>query len=121
MRPALSPVSSLAGGGGPMACLGDNFEEYKQTTKTGAIAAHDLKLCPLVMRVIGMKGVWNMDARASGISANDDADADQDDIMAQAAHSQVSTMARYVRGTIGTLRKVANLRAAHRADRKPND
>lgn len=133
---------------------------YKQTTKTGAIAVHDLKLCPLVMRVIGMvpqdcrvgpliidetagrpfaehsyarewriiaesagipKAVWNMDARAGGISEADDAGADLDDIRSQAAHSQVSTTARYVRGTIGKSRKVAKLRAAHRAERKPND
>lgn len=140
--------------------LGENFEVYKQTTKTGAIAAHDLKLCPLIMRVIGMipqdrrvgpliideaagrpfaehayarewriiaesagipKGVWNMDARAGGISEADDAGADLDDIRSQAAHSQVSTTVRYVRGTIGKSRKVAKLRAAHRAERTTND
>jgi hypothetical protein len=140
--------------------LGDKFELYKRTTKTGAIAAHDLKLCPLTMKIIAMvapdrrvgplivdetagrpyaehayarewrviaeaagvpKGVWNMDARAGGISEADDAGADLDDIRSQAAHSQVSTTARYVRGTIGKSRKVAKLRAAHRAERKPND
>ncbi len=140
--------------------LSAEFEVYKQTTKTGAIAAHDLKLCPLIMRIIALvpadrrvgpiimdetagrpyaehayarewravaekagipKGVWNMDARAGGISEADDAGADLDDIRSAAAHSQVSTTARYVRGTIGKSRKVARLRVAHRAERKSND
>lgn len=140
--------------------LSNGFELYKITTKTGAIAAHDLKLCPLVMKVIGLipsdrrvgplivdetagrpyaehayarewrivadavgipKGVWNMDARAGGISEADEAGAALDDIRSQAAHSQASTTARYVRGTIGKSRKVALLRTAHRAERKPND
>jgi len=140
--------------------LSANFEIYKVTTKTGAIAAHDLKLCPLVMKVLGMvpserrigplivdeiagrpyaehayarewrviaeaakvpKAVWNMDARAGGISEADDAGADLDDIRSQAAHSQASTTARYIRGTIGKSRRVARLRTAHRAERKPND
>ena len=140
--------------------LSSDFELYKQTTKTGAIAAHDLKLCPLTMKMIALvaadrrvgpiimdetagrpyaehayarewravaekagipKGVWNMDARAGGISEADDAGADLDDIRSAAAHSQASTTARYVRGTIGKSRKVARLRAAHRAERTSND
>ena len=140
--------------------LNAEFEVYKETTKTGAIAAHDLKLCPLTMKMIALipadrrvgpiimdeeasrpyaehaytrewravadkagipKGVFNMDARAGGISEADEAGADLDDIRSAAAHSQVSTTARYVRGTIGKSRKVARLRAAHRAERKPND
>lgn len=137
-----------------------DFELYKATTKTGAVAAHDLRLCPLVMKVMeripadrrvgplivdetagrpyaehayarewravaelaGLpRGVWNMDARAGGISEADDAGADLDDIRSQAAHSQASTTARYVRGTIGKSRKVAKLRSAHRAERSAND
>ncbi|WP_442756597.1 integrase [Methylocystis sp. JAN1] len=140
--------------------LSNDFEIYKETTKTGAIAAHDLKLCPLVMKVVGMipadrrvgplivdeeagrpyaehayarewrviadaagvpQGVWNMDARAGGISEADDAGAALDDIRSQAAHAQAATTARYVRGTIGKSRKVAKLRAAHRAERQSND
>lgn len=140
--------------------LSADFELYKQTTKTGAIAAHDLKLCPLAMKVIALvpsdrrlgpliidehagrpyaehayprewraiadeagvpRNVWNMDARAGGISEADDAGAELDDIRSQAAHTQISTTARYVRGTIGKSRKVAKLRAAHRVERKPND
>jgi hypothetical protein len=136
------------------------FEIYKETTKTGAIAAHDLKLCPLVIKVVGMvpadrrvgpliideeagrpyaedayarewriiadaagipKDVWNMDARAGGISEADDAGAALDDIRSQAAHAQAATTARYVRGTIGKSSKVANLRAEHLAERQPND
>ncbi len=137
-----------------------SFEIFKDTTKTGQTAAHDLRLCPLVMRVIGNvpadcrvgplivdetagrpyaqhayarewravaeeagipKDIWNMDARAGGISEAEDAGADLDDIRATAAHSQTSTTIRYFRGTIGKSRKVAQLRAAHRAERKPND
>lgn len=30
-----------------------DFEIYKETTKTGAIAAHDLKLCPMTMELLG--------------------------------------------------------------------
>lgn len=67
------------------------------------------------------KSVRNMDARAGGISEADEAGAALDDIRSQAAHSQASTTARYVRGTIGKSRTVAQLRAAHRAERKRND
>lgn len=140
--------------------LANDFEVYKQTTKTGAVAAHDLKLCPLVMTIIALvppdrrvgpliideraarpyaewaygqqwrimadkaglpKGVWNMDARSGGISEADDAGAELDDIRSAAAHSQASTTARYIRGTIGKSKKVARLRAAHRAEHKSND
>lgn len=139
--------------------LANDFEIYKQTTKTGAIAAHDLKLCPMTMTIIAMvaaerrvgpliidetagrpyaehayarewrliadaagipRSIRNMDARAGGISEADDAGADLDDIRSQAAHALASTTARYVRGTIGKSRKVARLRAAHRAERTPN-
>jgi len=48
--------------------LGDNFEEYKQTTKTGAIAAHDLKLCPLVIDATAVRS-QNIPMRASGESS----------------------------------------------------
>ena len=58
--------------------------------------------------------VWNMDARAGGISEADDAGADLDSIRSAAGHTQASTTARYVRGTIGKSRKVAELRLAHR-------
>jgi hypothetical protein len=140
--------------------LSADFEIYKLTTKTGAVAAHDLKLCSLIMKIVAMvpadrrvgplivdeiagrpyaehayarewrivaraagvpAGIWNMDARAGGISEADDAGAALDDIRSQAAHAQASTTARYVRGTIGKSRKVAQLRTAHRAERKPNE
>jgi hypothetical protein len=125
----------------------------KETTKTGAHAAHDLKLCTIVMSLIAKipasarlgpliidekagrpyaehaysrewrevaraagvpDQVWNMDARAGGISEADDAGADLDSIRSAAGHTQASTTARYVRGTIGKSRKVAELRLAHR-------
>lgn len=57
------------------------------------------------------KNVWNMVARAGGIS---EAGAELDEIRSSAAHSQTSRTIRYVRGTIGKSRKVATLRAAHR-------
>jgi hypothetical protein len=125
----------------------------KQTTKTGADVAHDLKLCPITMSVISKipsaarvgpliidenvgrpyaehayarewrvvaraagvpDQVWNMDARAGGISEADDAGADLDSIRSAAAHTQASTTVRYVRGSIGKSRKVAELRLQHR-------
>jgi hypothetical protein len=126
----------------------------KETSKSGADVAHDLKLCPIVMDVLSRvpadhrvgplivdedagrpyaehayarefrkiaraadipDDVWNMDARAGGISEADDAGADLDLIKSAAGHTQSSTTARYVRGTIGKSRKVAELRQAHRA------
>ncbi|MGI4767934.1 MAG: hypothetical protein ACRYGP_23065 [Janthinobacterium lividum] len=133
--------------------INDRFEIFKATTKTGAIAAHDLSLCPETMRLLQLvpaakrigpliideeagrpyatdgyarewraiadkagipKHVWNMDARAGAITEADDAGADLDEIRAVAAHSQASTTARYVRGSIGKSRNVAKLRAAQR-------
>jgi hypothetical protein len=133
--------------------LGNNLEVFKNTTKTGQTAAHDLKLIPMVLRVLSLipadqrvgpliidekaqrpyaahgyarewravanaagipRSVWNMDARAGGISEADDAGADLDDIRSTAAHAQASTTARYVRGTIGKSRKVTRLRQTHR-------
>jgi hypothetical protein len=65
--------------------------------------------------------VWNMDARAGGISEADDAGADIDSIRSSAGHTQASTTARYVRGTIGKSRKVAQLRRAHREKQGVNE
>lgn len=126
----------------------------KVTSKTGAIAAHDLTLCPhvqavaahvpaesrigpliidetagrpyagdafarewrIVARAAGTPDhVWNMDARAGAITEAEDAGADLDEARAVAAHTQVSTTARYSRGAVGKSRKVATLRIAHRA------
>ncbi len=133
--------------------LGSDLVVFKDTTKTGQTAAHDLKLFPMVIDILNRippdrrigplivdetagrpyaehayardwrtvaraagvpDDVWNMDARAGGISEADDAGAELDDIRSSAAHSQASTTARYVRGTIGKSRKVAKLRQAHR-------
>lgn len=70
-----------------------------------------------IARVAGIPdAVWNMDARAGGISEADDAGAELDAIRSAAGHSQMSTTVRYIRGTIGKSRKVANLRRAHRAE-----
>jgi hypothetical protein len=65
--------------------------------------------------------VQNMDARAGGISEADDAGAPLDFIGSAAGHTQPSTTLRYVRGTIGKSRKVAELRQAHRAKQGVND
>ena len=136
--------------------INSEFEIYKETTKTGATAAHDLKLCPITMRVLQLipaasrigpliidenagrpyatdgyarewrviakqagvpNHVWNMDARSGGISEADDAGAEIDEIRSAAAHTQASTTARYIRGTIGKSRKVASLRAAYRSEK----
>jgi hypothetical protein len=63
----------------------------------------------------------NMDARAGGISEADDAGADLDSIRSHAGHTQASTTARYIRGTIGKSRKVAELRLAHRKASRKHD
>ncbi|MFL9827553.1 integrase [Rhodoplanes sp. SY1] len=136
--------------------IGSDLTVTKETTKTGAMVAHDLRLCPLVLalldqvpaerrvgpliidetagrpyaehayarewRVIARAAgipdaVWNMDARSGGISEADDAGADLDLIRSAAGHTQASTTARYVRGTIGKSRKVAELRLAHRTSK----
>lgn len=125
----------------------------KDTTKTGAEAAHDLTLCPIVIEVLEMipierrvgpviveeksgrpyaewmyarewrriatladvpADIWNMDARAGGISEADDAGAEIDMIRSAAAHSQATMTTRYIRSTIGKSRAVARLRSAHR-------
>jgi hypothetical protein len=137
--------------------ISSEFTIVKETTKTGADVAHDLKLCPIVMdalskiptdrrvgpfiidensgrpyamhaytrewRVIARAAgipdqVWNMDARAGGISEGDDAGADLDMLRSAAGHTQTSTTARYIRGTIGKSRTVAKLRQAHRAQKQ---
>lgn len=126
----------------------------KETTKTGAIVAHDLRLLPLVTKVLAHvpadrrigpvivdetagrpyaehaygrewramadaaglpREVWNMDARAGAITEAEDAGADLDTIRGAVGHTQASTTARYSRGATGKSRKVAELRAAHRA------
>lgn len=58
--------------------------------------------------------LWNMDARAGGITEADDAGAKLDYIRSAAGHTQVSTTVRYVRGSLGKSRNVAELRQAHR-------
>jgi integrase len=134
--------------------ISDRLVVRKETTKTGAIVAHDLNYCPLVVglldkvppecrvgpliidekagrpyaedaygrewrivaRAAGIPDqVWNMDARAGGVSEADEAGADTDSIRAQTGHTQSSTTERYKRGgNIEKSRKVAELRIAHR-------
>lgn len=130
----------------------------KETTKTGAIVAHDFALYPLVMELLALvppekrvgplivdersgrpyaegvyarewrtvadkagipRSVWNMHARAGGISEADEAGASLEEIGHQTGQSQPATTARYVRGTIEKTRKVARLRLAYRAEHKP--
>jgi hypothetical protein len=59
--------------------------------------------------------IKNMDARAGAITAADDALASLDDIRSSAGHSQASTTVRYVRGSSGKSKHVAELRLLHRA------
>ena len=132
------------------------MEIYKTTTKTGAMVAHDLASCPLVVQTLALipaerrigpaiideehsrpyaehayarewriiarqagipNHIWNMDARAGGISEADEAGARIEDIQRQAGHSQVSTTQRYARAPIGKSRRVAELRKAHRTEK----
>lgn len=78
----------------------------------------------VIARAAGIPdAVWNMDARAGGISEADDAGAELDEIRSAAGHSQMSTTLRYVRGAIWKSRRVAHLRRAHQTeqngDRQP--
>lgn len=132
----------------------------KETTKTGAMVAHDFKLCPFVYSILSRvpahqrigpliidekagrpyaahaytrewcsiaraagvpDHVWDMDARAGGISEGDEAGADLDMLRSAAGHTQASTTARYIRGTMGKSRKVAELRQAHREAARKHD
>lgn len=135
--------------------LANDLELRKETTKTGAVVAHDLKLCPLVLdlldrvpadrrvgpliidesagrpyadsaygrewrkvaRAAGIPDhIWNMDARAGGVSEADEAGADTDLIRSQTGHSQPATTERYKRGgNLSKSRRVAEMRLAHRA------
>lgn len=70
----------------------------------------------VVARAAGIPDeVWNMDARAGAISEADDALAPLDEIRSTAGHSQTSTTVRYIRGSAGKARHVAELRLQHRA------
>ncbi|WP_142249700.1 integrase [Bradyrhizobium sp. UNPF46] len=59
--------------------------------------------------------VKNSHARAGAISEADDALAPIEEIQSSAGHTQQSTTRRYIRGTIGKSRHVAELRQLHRA------
>ena len=66
------------------------------------------------------KSIKNMDARAGAISEADDALAPLDEIRSTAGHAQSSTTTRYIRGTAGKSKHVAELRQLHR-DRKRDE
>jgi hypothetical protein len=86
--------------------------------KAGRPYAHDAygREWRLVARAAGIPDkVWNMDARAGGITEAEDADATLDHIRSAAAHSQASTTIRYSRGAVGKSQEVAWLRQAFRA------
>jgi len=69
----------------------------------------------IVARAAGIPdAVKNMDARAGAISEADDALAPLDEIRSTAGHSQASTTIRYVRGSAGKSKHVAELRRLHR-------
>jgi xanthine dehydrogenase YagT iron-sulfur-binding subunit len=58
--------------------------------------------------------VWNIDARAGGITEAEDAGAPTDHTRSTAGHTQISTTLGYSRGAVGKSREVAKLRQAHR-------
>jgi hypothetical protein len=62
--------------------------------------------------------VWNMDARAGGISEGYDAGASQTDNMKQAGHRRGETSARYNRSSLPQTSRVARLRLAKRDENK---
>jgi len=73
----------------------------------------------IVARAAGIPDhVKNMDARAGAISEADEALAHLDEIRSTAGHSQSSTTLRYVRGSAGKSKHVAELRQLHRASKQ---
>jgi hypothetical protein len=62
------------------------------------------------------RNIWQMDSRAGGLTESTDAGADLETTRHQAGHSNVSTTARYSRGTLAKTSQVAKLRVAHRGN-----
>jgi integrase len=62
--------------------------------------------------------VWNMDARAGGISEGYDAGASETDTMKHAGHKNRQTSARYNRSSLPQTSRVAKLRLAKREENK---
>jgi len=62
------------------------------------------------------KTVWNMDARAGGITEAYDLGAAETDVMKSAGHMNRQTSARYNRGTIEQTSRVAKIRQAKRSE-----
>lgn len=60
------------------------------------------------------KNVWNMDARAGGITEAYDLGAAETDVMKSAGHKNRQTSARYNRGTLEQTSRVAKVRMAKR-------
>jgi hypothetical protein len=64
------------------------------------------------------RDVWNMDARAGGISEGEDAGADEADRMKHAGHTRPETHRKYARGSIEETRRVARARHVWRVGTK---
>jgi hypothetical protein len=62
--------------------------------------------------------VWNMDARAGGISEGEDAGADEADRMKHAGHTRPETHKRYARNSLEETRRVAAARKAYRENKQ---
>lgn len=60
------------------------------------------------------RDVWNMDSRAGGITEGGDAGASIEDLRKHATHTNATMTTRYVRGTLQSTRRVADLRSAKR-------
>ncbi len=61
------------------------------------------------------RGVWNMDARAGGVTEGNEAGASLGDLRPAVGHSDERTTSRYARGEgLEQSRRVAQLRIAHR-------
>jgi hypothetical protein len=69
----------------------------------------------IVARAAGIPdNIWNMDARAGAISEVDDALAPLDEIRSTAGHSSQASTSRYIRGSGGKSKHVAELRQEFR-------
>jgi hypothetical protein len=96
---------------GPMIVSEHTGEPYKNRTYT--------QTWRRVADAAGVpRNIWNMDARAGGISESEDAGAIEADRMKHAGHKNPQTHRKYARGSLEETRRVAQARLAFRTRTK---